>query len=182
MKALLIIDVQNDFFEGGALTVPDGERVVPVINKLLKSFQVVITSRDWHPEKSVHFNQWPVHCIANTHGAQYHPLLFTPSVTLEVFKGTHNVDDGYSAFEATNVDLIEWLHQNNVSRLYICGLATDYCVKATALDAVKYGFEVRVITDAIQAVDVLPGDGVKALKIMEDAGCMLVRSFDPEFR
>lgn len=175
-KALLIVDVQNDFCPGGALGVKDGDKTVPVINNLMDKFDVVISSQDWHPEDSVHFGHWPQHCVANTPGADFHPDLNTEKIDLKLLKGTENKDDGYSAFEAANVSLSGYLHANNISNLYVCGLTTDYCVKATALDAVAEGFHVFVITDAVKPVNASPGDDKKALAEMHRAGCTLVES------
>lgn len=175
-KALLVVDVQNDFCPGGALGVKDGDKVVPVINSIMDQFDLVIASRDWHPNESVHFEKWPVHCVAGTHGAEFHPDLNTGKIDLELKKGTDNKDDGYSAFEATNVSLPEFLRENEVGALYVCGLTTDYCVKASALDAIKQGIHAHVITDAIAAVDAQPGDGKKALNELYANGCILIES------
>jgi len=175
-KALLIVDVQNDFCPGGALGVKDGDKVVPVINSIMERFDVVISSQDWHPSDSVHFEKWPVHCVAGTHGADFHPELDSEKIDLKLQKGTDNQDDGYSAFEATNVALADYLRECEISAVYVCGLTTDYCVKETALDAVKQGFQTYVITDAIAPVNAQPGDDKKALQEMYAAGCILVES------
>lgn len=175
-KALLIVDVQNDFCPGGALGVAEGDKVVPIINGLMDRFDLVIASRDWHPEGSVHFEKWPVHCVKDTPGAAFHPGLNTGKIDMELKKGTDNKDDGYSAFEATNVAFADYLRENEVGSLYIGGLTTDYCVKASALDALKEGFHAYVITDAIKAVNARPGDDKKALDEMYSKGCMLIES------
>lgn len=175
-KALLIVDVQNDFCPGGALAVKDGDRVVPVINALMDRFELVISSQDWHPRETVHFEKWPPHCIAGTKGAEYHPALRSDRIGLRLFKGTENRDDGYSAFEATNVVLADYLRDREISVLYVCGLTTDYCVKETALDALREGFHTCVVTDAVAAVNLQPGDDKKALQEMYAAGCILVES------
>lgn len=175
-KALLIVDVQNDFCPGGALAVKNGDRVVPVINRLMDKFDQVISSQDWHPQKTVHFEKWPPHCIADTEGAEYHPALNSDRIGLRLFKGTENRDDGYSAFEATNTSLSEYLHAEGIKTLYICGLTTDYCVKATALDALRVGFHTYVVTDAVAGVNLQPGDDSKALQELYAAGCMLLES------
>lgn len=177
-KALLIVDVQNDFCPGGALAVKEGDKVVPVINSIIGKFDVVISSQDWHPEDSVHFEKWPPHCIANTHGADFHPNLDKEKINLKLLKGTADKDDGYSAFQATNVSLTNFLHENKITNLYVCGLATDYCVKASALDAINQGFHTYVITDAVKGVNVNPGDDKKALQEMYQAGCILINSSD----
>lgn len=175
-KALLIVDVQNDFCPGGALAVNDGDKIVPIINQIENKFDIVISSQDWHPATTVHFEKWPPHCIAGTFGADFHPNLNTDKIDLKLLKGTGNKDDGYSAFEATNVSLIDYLHENQVSELYVCGLATDYCVKATVLDAIKNGFHSYVITDAVAAVNIEKGDDKKALNEMYLNGCTLIES------
>jgi nicotinamidase/pyrazinamidase len=175
-KALLIVDVQNDFCPGGALAVNDGDKIVPIINQIENKFDIVISSQDWHPATTVHFEKWPPHCIAGTFGADFHPNLNTDKIDLKLLKGTGNKDDGYSAFEATNVSLIDYLHENQVSELYVCGLATDYCVKATVLDAIKNGFHTYVITDAVAAVNIEKGDDKKALNEMYLNGCTLIES------
>ena len=174
IKALLIVDVQNDFCPGGALAVTDGDQVVPVINQLIDQFDVVCASKDWHPDQTIHFDRWPVHCVANTPGADFHPQLNQDPIDQILFKGTSNRDDGYSAFEATNINLTQWLKQKGVEELTIVGLATDYCVKASALDAVDQGFQVIVKQEAIRAVNLLPNDGNKALNEMKQAGVEIV--------
>ena len=174
IKALLIVDVQNDFCPGGALAVTDGDQVVPVINQLIDQFDVVCASKDWHPDQTIHFDRWPVHCVANTPGADFHPQLNQDSIDQILLKGTSNQDDGYSAFEATNINLTQWLKQKGVEELTIVGLATDYCVKASALDAVDQGFQVVVKQEAIRAVNLLPNDGNKALNEMKQAGVEIV--------
>ena len=176
MKALLIVDVQNDFCPGGTLAVPEGDKVVPVINSLMDSFPLVIASKDWHPKDTVHFKKWPSHCVQNTPGADFHPKLNASKIKRIFLKGTRNKDDGYSAFEATSADLGEFLRNEEVTDLYIVGLATDYCVKATALDADKVGFETFVVEDAVAAVNKKSGDGEKAQKTMAHAGITLINS------
>jgi nicotinamidase/pyrazinamidase len=176
VKALLVVDVQNDFCPGGALAVPGGDKVVPVINRLMDKFKFVVASKDWHPQDSVHFKKWPPHCVQNSTGAEFHPQLNSKKIRQVFLKGTKNKDDGYSAFEATSDDLVDVLHKNGVTDLYVTGLATDYCVRASALDAVRKGFHTFVITDAVEAVDVNPGDGLKALEEMKNAGVELITS------
>ncbi len=176
MKGLLIVDVQNDFCPGGALAVPQGDNVVPVINRILDKFTVVVASKDWHPQQSVHFQQWPPHCVQNTRGAEFHPRLNVERIQQVFLKGTRDKDDGYSAFEATNLDLAGYLKSKGVTELYITGLATDYCVNASAIDAAKKGFSTFVVTDAVSAVNAKPGDGQKALEGMKAGGVILVNS------
>lgn len=175
MKGLLIVDVQNDFCPGGALAVSRGDEVVPVINSLMPRFDVVVASKDWHPANSIHFQKWPPHCVQNTTGAAFHPLL-AEKIQQVFLKGTGNKDDGYSAFEATNLDLDQYLKSRGVTELYVAGLATDYCVKASAIDAARKGFATTLITDAVAAVNVKAGDGEKALKDMAAAGVRLISS------
>lgn len=175
-KALLIVDVQNDFCPGGTLAVKEGDKIIPVINGIMDKFELVISSQDWHPEETVHFEKWPVHCVRGTEGAAFHPDLESDKIDLKLLKGTDNKDDGYSAFEATNLSLSNFLRDNDIEHLYICGLATDYCVKASAIDAVEQGLHTYVITDAIAAVNLEAGDDKKALKEMADKGCIVIGS------
>lgn len=176
MKALLVVDVQNDFCPGGALAVKDGDEVVPVINKLIPQFPLVVASMDWHPADSVHFEKWPPHCVRQTEGADLHKDLHVSMIEKIFLKGTEGKDDGYSAFEATNMNLEDYLKGRGITDLYIAGLTTDYCVKETVLDAVEHGFNAYVFTDAIRAVNANPGDGEKALEEMNSAGACLMDS------
>ena len=176
MKGLLIVDLQNDFCPGGALAVSDGDKVVPVINRLLGRFDVIVASKDWHPAGSVHFKKWPPHCVQDSAGAEFHPQLLKGKIQQVFFKGTQDKDDGYSAFEATNLDLTAYLKQADITELYVVGLATDYCVKASALDSAKKGFRTFVVTDAVAAVNVKPDDGTNALIEMKRAGITLLDS------
>jgi nicotinamidase/pyrazinamidase len=175
-RALLIVDVQNDFCPGGALAVKDGDKVVPVINSIMNRFDLVISSQDWHPADSVHFEKWPPHCVAGTAGADFHPGLDRERIDLRLLKGTENRDDGYSAFEATNASLTAFLEEKSIQTLYVCGLTTDYCVKASVLDALDEGFHTYLITDAVAAVNMQPGDEKKALQEMYAGGCIMVES------
>ena len=175
-RCLLIVDLQNDFCPGGALPVKDGDKIVEPINRIMDKFDLIIASKDMHPEKTVHFDKWPVHCVRGTRGSEFHPDLNSEKIDFVFEKGTGNKDDGYSAFDATNKDLEEFLRENKVDELYVCGLATDYCVKATVLDALKRGFKTLVLTDCIKAVNVNPDDGEKALKEMRDKGAILIES------
>jgi nicotinamidase/pyrazinamidase len=182
--ALLIVDVQNDFRPGGALAVPDGDRVVPVLNRLAARASAlgipVYASRDWHPPDTRHFatrgGKWPVHCVAGTEGARLHPDLQLPPGALIVSKGTSTEDDGYSAFEgsiAGRGSLLADLRARGVDEVVIGGLTTDYCVKLSALDARRHGLGATVVSDAIGAVNVSPGDGARALEEMKAAGVEL---------
>lgn len=178
MKALLVVDVQNDFCPGGSLAVPEGDKVIPVIDRMLEKFPLVVASKDWHPHETVHFQKWPVHCVHNTKGAEFHPQLNSVKIQQVFLKGTGNKDDGYSAFEATNLDLAKYLRENQVTELYVAGLATDYCVRASAIDAAKQGFKTFVIEDAVAAVNVHPGDDALALDDMKKTGVTIVASKD----
>lgn len=174
--ALLVVDVQRDFLPGGALAVPDGDRVVPVLNEYIALFAreelPIVFSRDWHPADHCSFQArggpWPPHCVAGSPGACFAPRLKVPAVATVVSKATTSAADAYSAFERTC--LAEWLHGRGRRRLFIGGLATDYCVLATVRDALAAGFEVMLLVDAIRAVDVHPGDGARALQAMRAAG------------
>lgn len=177
-KALLVVDVQKDFCPGGALAAPAGNEVIPVINKIMDKFDLVIASKDWHPEKTVHFEIWPVHCVRASAGAAFHPDLDTTKIDEVVLKGTSNSDDGYSAFEATNNDLTYLLQKNKIEEVFVCGLTTEYCVKATAQDALKAGFKVSVVTDASAAVAAKEGDEKRALDEIEQSGIQLVKADD----
>lgn len=177
-QCLIIVDVQKDFCPGGALACKGGDDIVPVINQISAKFKHVVASKDWHPATTVHFDKWPVHCVRGSDGAAYHDGLEVTGIDEVLLKGTGNTDDGYSAFEATNLDLNYWLKKNRIEKIYICGIATEYCVKATAMDARKTGCEVFVITDAIAGVAAAPNDRDKALSEMEAAGINIISSRD----
>ena len=180
-SALLIVDVQNDFCPGGSLAVAGGHQVVPVLNRYASAFaaaeRLVIADRDWHPGRTTHFVQfggdWPPHCVQGTHGAEYHPGLVLPPETVHVVKGLGAEEDAYSVFQGhdtTGRSLATVLTEHGIRKLYVGGLATDYCVRHTVLDALKAGLEVVVLEDAIRAVNVQPGDGDRALAEMRAAG------------
>ncbi|MDD2474290.1 MAG: isochorismatase family protein [Dysgonamonadaceae bacterium] len=175
-KALLVVDVQNDFCPGGSLAIKEGNDIVPIINDLMDKVDVVIATKDWHPEGSTHFENWPVHCVADKKGSEFNPQLNDKKIDQIVLKGTGHDDPGYSAFDATNISLPDYLKQQDIGSLYVVGLATDYCVRASALDACKLGFHTYVVTDAIAAVNAKEGDGKKALDEMYKAGCILLES------
>lgn len=187
--ALVIVDVQNDFCPGGSLAVADGDQVVPVLNQYIERFSAleapVFASRDWHPRVTKHFKEhggmWPPHCVQGTQGADFHPdLRLSPEVTI-VSKGTDPNEDAYSCFQAQDAEGMDFavaLGSQGVQRLFVGGLATDYCVMATTLDALREGFEVVLLEDAIRAVDVNPGDGAKALEEMKAGGAAGVRLSD----
>ena len=178
--ALLLVDVQNDFCPGGALAVAEGDAVVPVLNDWIaaagRGGALVFASRDWHPADHVSFAEqggiWPPHCVQDTPGAAFHPDLELPDDAAVVSKADQADREAYSALDSG--ELGEKLAAAGVRRLWVGGLATDYCVKASVLDAVGLtGLEVHVITDAIRAVDVAPGDGDAALDAMQAAGAIL---------
>jgi len=172
---LLVVDVQNDFIDG-SLAVPDGADVVPVINEYIEKIPRKVFSKDAHPTSHSSFadqgGSWPDHCVVGTRGSELHSDLDVDEQKAFIInKGTELNKDAYSAFDGTGFDMV--LPGMGVKRLFICGLATDYCVKATVLDAIKLnGIEVYVLTDAIKAVNVNPGDGDKALQEMFDAGAI----------
>jgi len=178
--ALLIVDPQVDFCPGGALAVPGGDGIFPAVNRASRIVPLTVASRDWHPADHVSYlaqgGTWPVHCQAGSPGAEFHPALETDRVEHVFSKGTDPAREAYSAFDGTG--LAGWLRERDVDRLYVAGLATDYCVRASVLDALREGFRVVVLEDAIGAVDVTPGDGERALAEMRDAGAVTMRSAD----
>lgn len=180
-QALIVVDVQNDFCPGGALEVGDGDLVVPVLNEYAKHFSEhgapVYASRDWHPAESRHFREfggvWPRHCVQGTPGAQLHPGLVLPGGTEVVDKGENPDDDAYSAFQArtrNGADLERSLRERGVEHVYVGGLATDYCVKSTVLDALSRGFGATLLIDACRGVNVRPHDSEEAIIEMTRAG------------
>jgi nicotinamidase/pyrazinamidase len=179
--ALVLVDIQNDFCPGGALAVPEGDSIVDVVNKIMPEFALVISTRDWHPANHISFKErggrWPPHCVQNTPGAELHPALDQSSIAYHFRKAYAADRDAYSGFEGTDESgrtLDEVLKSHGVKKLYIAGLATDYCVLATTLDAVKNGYDTYAITDAMRAVNEKPGDDVKALDKMARSGAHLV--------
>lgn len=178
-RALIVVDVQNDFCPGGALAVPGGDEVIEPLNNLIKDFLVrgdlVIKTRDWHPPETKHFadfgGRWPVHCVRETPGAQFHSALLGDPRVIVVSKGIGH-EDGYSGFDGTN--LVFLLRQQSVEEVWIGGLATDYCVKNTALDALREGFKVEIIEAAVRAVNITPGDGARAIEEMRQAGAKII--------
>ncbi|KKT81921.1 MAG: Nicotinamidase [Candidatus Yanofskybacteria bacterium GW2011_GWA2_44_9] len=180
-RALLVVDVQNDFCPGGALAVPEGDLVIEPLNRMIEYFDrkglPVFFSRDWHPEDTEHFKTWPAHCVQNTQGAEFHPDLLKPISAKVITKGFSKKDDGYSPFEGVYLKGDDWptpcqllLGQPQGTSLYIGGLATDYCVKAACLDAVKFGYSVYLLTDACRAVNLKPMDEAEALEEMRRTG------------
>lgn len=200
MNALIVVDVQNDFCEGGALEVPNATVIIPVVNRLMKKFELVILTQDWHPKNhksffTQHYGKkpgdivfingreqilWPEHCIQNTKGAQFHPLLEI-NHKMKIFrKGEDPLIDSYSAFydnfHLRSTGLCEFLRDKKVDTTYLCGLATDYCVKFSALDALSVGFKVYVVVDGCHGVNLDKDDSEKAFKEMEEKGAILIHS------
>jgi len=200
MRALILVDLQYDFCPGGALAVSRGDETVEIANRLLPHFSTVVATQDWHPADHESFATqhpgrrpgdtielggltqvlWPPHCVQGTRGAELHAGLPRSKIT-EVFpKGTDRAIDSYSGFfdngHRKPTGLAEWLRERWISRLYVMGLATDYCVKATALDARELGFDTWVIEDGCRAVELSPGDGERALSAMRAAGATIVES------
>jgi nicotinamidase/pyrazinamidase len=181
-KALIVVDVQNDFCPGGSLAVANGDDVIPPLNKLIPEFlnrgEPVFKTRDWHPAATRHFTAyggvWPVHCVRNTPGAEFRAGLFDdPQITI-ISKGVDESADGYSGFDGTN--LAQLLRDRGVEEVWVGGLATDYCVKHTVLDALKEGFEVKALADAMRPVNVNPDDGALAIAEMRATGAQIVGS------
>ncbi len=176
--ALLIVDVQNDFLPGGSLAVPHGDEIVPVLNRYLKIFAAlpVYATRDWHPANHCSFRAqggiWPPHCVAGTHGAEFAAELQLPPSTTVISKATKLEHDAYSSFQDTDLDTM--LFSAKVRRLFVGGLATDYCVLNTVRDAIGLGYQVLLLGDAIRAVDVQPGDGQRAEQEMLKRGAQRI--------
>jgi nicotinamidase/pyrazinamidase len=192
--ALIVVDVQNDFADpAGGLSVAGGDAIVPIVNAEIASASdggaFVVYTQDWHPASTPHFAKdggiWPVHCVAGTWGAELHPDL-VEVVGGRVRKGV-NGEDGYSGFtmrdaqtgETIPTELEELLRARDIERVVVCGLATDYCVKATAIDAAALGFETSLLPDAVRAVDLNPGDGDRAIVAMRDAGVAIADPLPP---
>ena len=199
-SALLLVDVQNDFMPGGALAVSDGDKIVPVLNRLLPKFETVLATQDWHPANHGSFAAnhpghkpgeiidlnglqqilWPVHCVQNSRGARLHQDLNSVAIKRVFQKGMDPQTDSYSGFydngHKNPSGLADYLKEMSVSKIYIGGLATDYCVMFTALDARAEGFDVFLIKDACRAVNLKPTDEQAALVKMEQAGCQLIDS------
>lgn len=197
-SALLLVDIQNDFCPGGALPVPEGDLIVPVINELMGIFPIVIATKDWHPPGHISFASryakpvletvdtpygpqilWPDHCVQGSRGADFHPELLTAPLRHVVYKGTNLDIDSYSTFfdnaRRQQTNLHHYLQDTGVTDLYLCGLATDYCVVYSALDALELGYGVVVIEDACRGVNVRPDDSAQALlKIVARGGLRVI--------
>jgi nicotinamidase/pyrazinamidase len=200
MKALILVDIQNDFLPGGALAVPDGDSVIPVMNKLQKPFPLVVATQDWHPVNHGSFavshpgkqvfqqielnglpqTLWPVHCVQNTKGADLADGLDRNRIAKIFPKGTDADVDSYSGLfdngHRKSTGLGEWLKAQGVTEVFVCGLATDYCVKFTALDAAQMGFKTHLIEDASRGVNLRPDDVKNAVEEMKRAGVVVVQS------
>jgi len=198
MKTLIIVDVQNDFCPGGALAVNDGDAIVPIINALQSKFDLIVATQDWHPPRHKSFASswnkspgelielggapqilWPDHCVQNTSGAEFHPQLETRNAKVFV-KGTDENVDSYSGFFDNHhthaTGLGDFLKEHNADEVHVCGLATDYCVKFTALDARELGFSTLLIEDACRGVNLQLDDSQGAVEAMRAAGVRIVRS------
>lgn len=197
-KALILIDLQNDFCKNGSLAVPDGDAVMPIANQIQAYFDVVVATQDWHPQDHMSFasNQpghdigevislngtpqilWPAHCIQSSKGAALHPHLDTRRIHKIIFKGTDKAIDSYSAFfdnaHLRSTELADYLHQEKIKDVYIMGLATDYCVKFSCLDAVQLGFNVFLVEDGCRGVELHAGDVANAIEEMKRAGVRVV--------
>ncbi|MGQ1946686.1 bifunctional nicotinamidase/pyrazinamidase [Geofilum sp. OHC36d9] len=200
MQALLLIDIQNDFLPNGALGVPDGDHIIPVINNIQHKFNCIIATRDWHPANhgsfaSNHVNKqpgeviqlngltqilWPDHCMQGSPGAELSPRINQSLLSNVIFKGTDPDIDSYSAFydngHLKETGLQVYLKRNGITSLYVAGLATDYCVYYTVLDALKLGYATTLITDATKGVNIHPNDSQKAIMNMEKQGAQLTTS------
>ncbi|HID80545.1 MAG TPA: nicotinamidase [Ignisphaera sp.] len=184
--ALIIVDMQRDFMPGGALPVPEADTIVPIINRYIQIFEsrgaTVVATRDWHPVNHISFTTrggpWPPHCIQGTSGAEFHPDLALPESTVIVSKATDPDKEAYSGFDGTNLNNI--LRERGVNRIFVCGVATNYCVKATAIDGIKLGYTVIVLLDAVKGIDIPPGSVDMALNEMLDAGIILATQHDIE--
>ncbi len=200
MPALIIVDVQNDFCPGGALAVPEGDRIVPPINRIQPQYDLVVATQDWHPADHGSFAAnhpgrkpgeivelaglpqilWPVHCVQGTRGAEFHPDLSVRRIAQVFRKGTDRQIDSYSGFfdngHRAATGLAEYLRGHGVREVHICGLATDYCVKFTALDAVELGFETYLLAEACRGVELHAGDVQQAIYQMQQCGVYCVGS------
>lgn len=181
---MIVVDAQNDFCPKGALPVAEGDQIIPVLNRYIEKFNAaglpVFATRDWHPERTSHFNHyggfWPPHCIQGTVGAQFHPDLALTDNVIVISKGMGADEDAYSGFQAVDaqgVPLAVLLRRLEARRLFVGGLATDYCIKQTVLDGLKEGFRVILLEDAIRGVDVRPGDSRRSIEEMIQAGAQI---------
>ncbi|MGD7034140.1 isochorismatase family protein [Methylotuvimicrobium buryatense] len=178
--ALIVVDVQKDFLPGGALAVAGGDKIIPVVNayieRFIRSHLPVFVTRDWHPSHHCSFaaqgGPWPVHCVAGSKGAEFAPSLLLPDTVVLVSTGDTAEAEGYSAFE--NPKLESRLNNASIQRLFVCGIATDYCVLQTVRDALRLDYQVFLLHDALAAVNIHPQDGLEAERIMADEGAHLI--------
>ena len=180
-RALILVDIQNDFCPGGSLAVREGDQIVPVVNELQKHFDLVVATKDWHPAGHSSFETlWPPHCVQGSAGAEFCPALDTARIARTFLKGTDLAVDSYSGFfdneHKRATGLGDYLKAQGVTDVVIAGLATDYCIKFTALDALQLGFHTTVVKDACRGVEVNPGDTEQALREMTAAGAQIVES------
>ena len=181
--ALILVDIQNDFCPGGALAVSEGDQIVPIVNRMISRFPLVVSTQDWHPAGHISFKErggpWPPHCVQGTRGAELHPDLRTDTIAHYFRKASLPDKDDYSEFAGKDYQgrsLDEVLRAQGTKKLYVVGLATDYCVLETVLDGLKLGYEVYAVKDAMRAVNVDSSDGEQALRKMSEAGAILVTS------
>lgn len=174
MTALILVDIQNDFMPKGALGVEEGEQILPVVNELLSMpFDVIVASKDWHPEGHMSFAIWPDHCVQGTRGAEFHPGWDSSKVQAIFHKGTNPTEDSYSTF-SKDTGLEDYLKKRGVHTVYIAGLTTEYCVRSSSLDALELGFKVNVVLDGCKGID--KNEARKAVEEMKKAGvriCLL---------
>ncbi len=179
--ALIVVDMQNDFMPGGALPVPEGDKIIPVLNEYIKLFESngnpVFFTRDWHPENHISFKGyggiWPPHCVQDTKGAEFHHDLYIPSDNKFIISKGYSRDfDAYSGFQGTILN--ELLKERGIKRIFVGGVATDYCVKNTVIGGLNLGYEAFVLEDGIKGVDVNPGDSEKAINYMLSKGAVLI--------
>jgi len=178
-SVLVVVDVQNDFCPGGAIPVPDGDKIVPMLNEYVKKFKktgaAIVFTRDWHPPDHSSFKSqggpWPPHCVQNSKGAEFHKALILPPGA-EIVSKADKQDEAYSFLQGT--DLAREFHQRGLTKMFVGGLATDYCVKETVLDGLKHGFEVYHLDDASRAVNVRPNGFESALEVMVKRGAKRV--------
>jgi nicotinamidase/pyrazinamidase len=180
-KTLIIVDLQNDFIVGGALAVPHGEEVTSIANKLQSHFDLVIATQDWHPKNHMSFRTlWPIHCVQHSKGAELVADLHKEKINKIIYKGTNIEIDSYSAFydneHQQKTEMDDYLKSKNIKEIYILGLATDYCVKYSVLDAISLGYKVYVIEDACRGININPNDIQNALDEMKKAGAIIVQS------
>ena len=201
-RALIIVDLQNDFCPGGSLAVPEGDVIIPMANQLQDYFDVLVATKDWHPQDHTSFASnhpghqiggvvsvhglaqvlWPDHCVQNSSGSEFHPQFATAKIQKIIYKGTDKNIDSYSAFfdneHRRATGLADYLQSEEVEEIYVMGLATDYCVKYSCLDAVRLGFSVHVIIDACRGVELKAGDVAQAIQEMQKAGVKVVQMQD----